>query len=257
MTPAATPIRAVIFDMGGTLEQVYYDDDYRLKATTAFQALLIQRAIDPGLSVPELYAVLKAGIRRYQNWREMTELELPPERLWSEYVFADLDLPRDRLAACGEELALYWDTHFSKRGLRPEAPAMLGALHARGFQLGVISNIMSREAVPLSLADYGIGQYFGAVLASAVFGWRKPNPRIFLEAARLLNVLPAQCAYVGDTVSRDVIGTRRAGYGLAIQIKSFLTKQSDLDSHDEIPDAIVENLMQVVDLVDHSREHTQ
>ena len=204
-----------------------------------------------------LYAVLKAGIKRYQNWREKTELELPPERLWSEYVFADLDLPKDRLAACGEELAFHWDTHFSKRNLRPEVPAMLGALHERGFKLGVISNIMSREAVPHSLAEYGIAAYFGAVLASSAFGWRKPNPRIFLEGARRLNVSPSECAYVGDTISRDVIGTRRAGFGLAIQIKSFLTKRSDETTHDETPDAIVQDLLQVVDLVDHLPEHSQ
>jgi putative hydrolase of the HAD superfamily len=86
-------------------------------------------------------------------------------------------------------------------------------------------------------------------LPSSVFGWRKPNPRIFLEAARQLNLTPGECAYVGDTVSRDVVGARRAGYGLVIQIKSFLTAQSDRATDVEPPDAIVQDLMQVVALV--------
>ncbi len=34
------PLRAVIFDMGGTLEDVYYDDAMRLKATSGFRDIL-------------------------------------------------------------------------------------------------------------------------------------------------------------------------------------------------------------------------
>jgi hypothetical protein len=35
------------------------------------------------------------------------------------------------------------------------------------------------------------------------------------------------CAYVGDMMSRDVIGAWGAGYGLVIQIKSLLTDKAD------------------------------
>lgn len=243
------PLRAAIFDMGGTLEEVYYDDDMRLKATVGFRDILAKHDLDPGLDIPALYALIKTGMKNYQAWRLETQREILPEHLWKKFVFANHNLPEDKLAAIGEELAFYWDTRFFRRVLRPEVPAMLEALRARGIRLAVISNITSRGAVPYSLAEYGLAQYFDAIITSAEFGWRKPNPRIFLQATRLLGLPPEACAYTGDTVSRDIVGARRSGYALAIQIKSFLTTVSDREKDVEPPDAVVENLMQVVDLV--------
>jgi putative hydrolase of the HAD superfamily len=106
--------------------------------------------------------------------------------------------------------------------------------------------------VQAKLVEYGIVHYFNPIKTSANFGWRKPNQRIFLETARVLDLPPAACAYVGDTISRDVAGARRSGYGLAIQIKSFLTAKSDKETDVEPPDAVVHDLMQVVDLVTKS-----
>jgi putative hydrolase of the HAD superfamily len=253
----ASPIRAVIFDLGGTLEDVYYDDSLRLQATYGFRDLLAKHDLHPGLAIPDLCAVIKSGMTKYKKWCEESERELPPERVWNEFVFTNHDLPKEKLAAIGEELAFYWDTRFSKRGLRPEVSTLLDALRERGFRLGVISNINSRTMVPQNLTEYGIRHYFEIVLTSAEFGWRKPNPRIFLEATRLMKLQPTECAYVGDTVSRDVVGARRAGYGLAIQIKSFLTAQSDCETDVEPPDAVIQNLMQVVDVVTRSSEYRQ
>ena len=163
--------------------------------------------------------------------------------------------------AAAEEIAFFYETHYQARKLRPEAPAVLQALHKAGFRLAIISNIMSRRLVPSKLAEYGIAHYFDPVVTSSVLGWRKPNARIFEEAARRMQLPPATCAYVGDTVSRDVIGARRAGYGLVIQIKSFLTDQSDAEldaglphSQDFLPDAVITDLMQVIDLVSMSTE---
>ena len=101
----------------------------------------------------------------------------------------------------------------------------------------------------MKLEEYGIAHYFDPILTSSNFGWRKPNERIFLECARLLGLPPAGCAYVGDTISRDVIGARRAGYGLAIQIKSFLTTKADKETDVEPPDAIIQDLREVVGVI--------
>jgi putative hydrolase of the HAD superfamily len=243
------PIRAVLFDMGGTLEDLSHDDALRLDATRGIQAILSTYGLDPGLAIPDLYPTILAGLKKYQAWRNISEIELPSEQIWSEYVLANLGLPVERLAAIGEELGVYYDTHFHRRTLRPEARPLLDALRQRGIRLGVISNILSRGAVPISLTRYDLLDYFEVVLTSASFGSRKPNPRIFLEATRRLNLLPNDCAYVGDTVSRDVIGARRAGYRLAIQLKSSMTLSLDGENQVEPPDAVIENLSQVIDLI--------
>jgi putative hydrolase of the HAD superfamily len=247
---ALQPVRAVVFDLGGTLEETYYDDALRTAATRGLQQLLVERNLDPRLPLPELQATILAGIRAYSAWREATEIELPPERVWTEYVFPAAGLPKERLMAAAEDLTFYYETQFQTRTLRPEAPAMLQVLIARGYRLAVISNIISRRLVAAKLAEYGIARYFDPILTSSNFGWRKPNKRIFLECASRLGLPPGECAYVGDTVSRDVIGARRAGYGLAIQIKSFLTTKADRATDVEPPDAIIEDLRELVGLME-------
>ncbi len=247
-------IRAVIFDMGGTLEEIYYDDALRLEATRGLKRILGEHGLDKGYALEPLYRMVDAGMKKYGEWREETERELPASRIWSDYALVDKDLPRDQVAAIGEDLALYYDLHYYGRRLRPEARELLKGLSERRVRLGVISNVYSRRAVPINLARYELDHYFDAVVTSAAFGWRKPNPSIFLETARQMQLSPGECAYVGDTVSRDVAGARRSGYGLAIQIKSFLTEKSDTERDTESPDAIITDLRQVSDIITRERE---
>lgn len=247
-------IRAVVFDMGGTLEDLYFDDASRRKATLQFQRVLREMSLDPGLDAATLEATVLAGMEAYQAWREATERELPPARVWAEYIFPNNGLPSDRLAAAAEDLTFFYETHYQIRRLRPDARDVLRTLRARGFRLGVISNIISRTLVPRQLAAYGIAHLFDPILTSAEFGWRKPNPRIFHEAARRLNLSPAECAYVGDMVSRDVSGARRAGYGLAIQIRSFLAEKLDRAIGGVAPDVVIGNLSEIILLLISSSE---
>jgi putative hydrolase of the HAD superfamily len=248
-------IRAVFFDLGGTLEDIYYDDDSRLRGAGDLKEWMATRGIDPGLSSLDLRDAIVAGIKRLYKIREEGNREVPPEQIWTEFIFPNGQLPRERLIEIAEELTIQYENSFYTRKLRPEAKATLAELSRRGLRLGVISNVLSRGQVPLNLAKYGIVDNFDAVVASSVFGWRKPRQEIFLEAARLLSLPPSACAYVGDTVSRDVIGARRAGYALAIQIKSFLTTKVDKDTETEKPDVVITDLSQVVHVVlKHNRE---
>jgi len=246
---AINPIRAVVFDMGGTLEILTYDETTRREATRDLREFLRGLELDLSLSLQDLQSTVLSGIKAYQSWREQSEMELSPEKVWAEYVFADHGLCKARLMAAAEDIALFYETHYHARSLRPEAPAVLETLHKQGFRLAIVSNVISRRLVPSKLAEYGIAHYFDPVVTSANLGWRKPNVRIFEEAARLLQVPLEACAYVGDTVSRDVIGARRAGYGLVIQIKSFLTEKADSGTDSVSPDAVIHDLRQVVDLV--------
>jgi putative hydrolase of the HAD superfamily len=246
---AINPIRAVVFDMGGTLEDLTYDETLRLEATQGLRELLRGLALDPGLSVNDLQAAVSCGLEAYHAWRKQSEAELPPERVWTEYIFAGYDLSPERLELAADQIALFYETHYYTRSLRPEAPAALKELCEKGFRLAIISNTLSRSLVPRMLADYGIAHYFDPVVTSSSLGWRKPSERIFGEATRLMQISPAACAYVGDTVSRDVIGARRAGYGMVIQIESFLTAIADRGTVSVPPDAVIGNLAEVVDLV--------
>lgn len=249
-TPTTGPVRAVVFDLGGTLEDVTYDHELRAGAAHDLLRLMVERGLHPQLTAEEVGAHVAAGLDAYTRWREQTEIELPPERVWGEFIFPDCGLDAGRLADTAEELAFFFETHFFRRSVRPEAAEALDGLAARGYRKAVISNIMSRRLVGVKLAEYGIAHHFDPIVSSSVFGRRKPHEGIFLECARLLGLPPAECAYVGDTISRDVNGARRAGYGLAIQIKSFLTAKSDKATDITPPDAVVQDLREVLAVVE-------
>jgi len=77
---SSNPIRAVLFDMGGTLEDVTSDETIRREATQGLRELLRELDVDPGLSLPDLQATVLSGLEAYQAWRDKREIELPPEK---------------------------------------------------------------------------------------------------------------------------------------------------------------------------------
>ena len=89
---------------------------------------------------------------------------------------------------------------------------MLQALKSRGYHLGVISNNASLYNVFRVLEDYGIRGFMEDVTVSSVTGYRKPHPEIFRIALRQMQAKPEMCVYVGDTVSRDIIGPKQVGF---------------------------------------------
>ncbi len=73
-----------------------------------------------------------------------------------------------------------------------------------------------------------------------------PGPSPFTWAAR-----SKTCTTTARFAVRRPPACSRSSYGLAIQIKSFLTAVSDKETDVEPPDAVVTDLCQVVDLVTH------
>ena len=61
---------------------------------------------------------------------------------------------------------------------------------------------------------------------------------------------PENCVYVGDTISRDIIGSKRAGFACSIQICSKLTREKDAGVKRAFePDFVVENIYDVLPVV--------
>jgi HAD superfamily hydrolase (TIGR01549 family) len=61
-----------------------------------------------------------------------------------------------------------------------------------------------------------LARWFPTRVLSRDFGFVKPHPGIFLEAARALRVDPKDCLYVGDLLLSDVWGAQRAGMKAAL-----------------------------------------
>ena len=247
-------ITTVLFDMGGTLEDIWVDEESHAAAIAALDRMLKGWGLDPRLTLEELRKSVAAGWKRYDVVRSAGDVELKPIQIWCDYVLTDFDFPRDVLAPHCEEIAHMWEVTYYHRCLRPRVGEMLGELKAMGMKLGVISNTAALYQVFDSLEEYGIRDYFQDVTLSSVTGFRKPCRDIFTVSLRQVQSRPEECVYVGDTVSRDVIGSKKAGFAAAIQIGSQLTREKDEKLEKTLaPDYVIEDIYDVAKVVREMR----
>lgn len=202
-----TPIHAIFFDIGGTLVDKITEGGRNLCAVEQIRDLL-------GLSssAQELAEQVITGERDYKAWRQWTLAELTPEEKWSRFYLPEQ--PGEVIARHARKLQYWWSEYKSKKTVAPETAEVLKQLHDRGYLLGTISHTS-----PVYLQEAGLADLFQVTIYAPDFGRRKPDPRLFREAARRAGVLPSECAYVGDRPSRDVLGPREAGIGMVVQLR--------------------------------------
>ena len=95
------------------------------------------------------------------------------------------------------------------RSVMPGVPEALARLQALGLRLAVVSN--SDGTVEQSLADAGLRQYMAHIVDSALAGYDKPDPRIFLHALAHTGASAERTLHIGDLYHADVVGARGAG----------------------------------------------
>src|SRR5574338_531022 len=171
-------IQAVFFDMGGTIETLCFTHQMRLEATKTLRQKLEDAGVDLPAGDEQLLDFITSGLSRYKKWSILTEEELPPERIWAEYIFEGAQAGKRISEKLAEDLLIFLESNYYRRELRPEVPAVLEAIKQMGLKMGVISNISSYGLVPSVLEQYGISHYFSPVVLSSQYGHRKPDPAI-------------------------------------------------------------------------------
>ena len=239
-----------MFDMGGTLEDLYFDESNIKRTARALYEILTMRGISVPYGEEELWARVYPEILRYKDEAEVTLMELKPEQIWVDYGFKNIPVDRDKLAAASEEIAHMWEVTYFDRSLRRNANRMLDGLKGLGLYVSAVSNTASLFQVFDTLEEYGVRQYFDDITLSSIVGYRKPHPHAFEIALRQARLAPEECAFVGDTVSRDVIGSRKMGYGRVFKINSMLTPVKDKTPYDGFtPDYEVTDIYDVYQIL--------
>lgn len=248
-------IKAVMFDMGGTLEDLYSDEKNDKATAYALYAILQKYGIEVPYGAEELWRIVDKGIRAYKKDSERTLVELKPREVWCDWGFRDIPVDKDKLAEISEEIAHMWEITFYDRKLREHGYELLRDLKEDlGMYISVVSNTGSLYQVFSTLKKYGVRQYFDDITLSSITGFRKPNPDIFRVALNQADLDPSECAFVGDTLSRDVVGPRRMGFGRVFKINSFLTPQKDIGKFDVEPDYQVTDIYDVYRILKKERE---
>lgn len=234
-------IRALCFDQGGTL---LYRVPLPDRGRADFEAMLRLAGVsgDPG----EWGRRWSDRDKEYKRWSLETRQEATEEVIWGKWMLPEA--PKDRIEEHCSELTLLFSHSKGERVFREDALPTLKALHHRGFKLGLVTNTVSRLLVPEELSRAGLTPYFDAVIMSSITGSRKPEPEMFLEVCRRLGVSADATAYVGDAPDRDVIGPRRAGYGMTVLLSpSGEPRKEDLPP-DHRPDKMVGTLHELLTL---------
>ena len=240
-------LQAIYFDMGGTIDTFRFTRQYRIENCHVIRECLLHAGIDLPVSDDQLADMITDGASAYTTWNMVSNIELPAHEIWSRYFLKDLFVSPEALLPVGEELAFLYETRLYIREMRPEIPEVLQQTRELGLTIGCISNTQSINQVPFNLRSYGIIDFFDHVVLSSVYGRRKPDPAIFYFASRLANTPTSACAYVGDKINRDIVGSKRAGYRLSIQIKHAY----DNGEPDEgaTPDAVIHSMYELLPIL--------
>jgi putative hydrolase of the HAD superfamily len=182
-----SPVRAVVFDLFGTLIDDSRPSDYaRFLAETA-QAL----NTDP------------EGFRDAWEANDVARYTGPIEACF-ESICAELGI-----ADYGAALQLRLERLRTLLVPRPDAVETLRTLRERGLRLGMISNASSELSVLWQEGPFA--PLFDATLFSADERMMKPDRRLYRRMAELLGVEPADCMFVGDGAYRELQGAEAAG----------------------------------------------
>jgi HAD superfamily hydrolase (TIGR01549 family) len=182
----------------------------------------------------------------YRKWAFENMVEAPEAELWTRWLVPEY--APDKIAPLGGELTYQFRQSMGRRVVVENGKEVVAELYRRGYTLGIISNLIGCREIPDWLEADGFSSYFKSVVLSSIFGKRKPDPSIYLEATRRAGVEPANSVYIGDNVERDVTGTRDAGFGMVVIMISAEELARETITDENRPDVIIHEFTQLLDI---------
>lgn len=248
-------IKAVVFDMGGVIHTTKIYPEKHLQ----FAYDTIKYLSQYGINIPDSPEVFAEKLnisdknRRLHN--EKTLRDTPPLEAWVDFYLKEYGVLSKKVFPIADELCVRWSRDRGQDFPREGLLECLSNLRNQGMRLGVISNTLSQTYVHTKLSEYGTSKYFEYILLSSVCGLRKPDTKIFDLCQETLALPKNELAYVGDTISRDVIGVRNAGWQMMIRIAhpeakaDTLEREQALEKNGYKPDYYIKNLSEIPEII--------
>jgi putative hydrolase of the HAD superfamily len=227
-------VDVVIFDWGGTLSQWAEID-------LADMWLVAARHLGGGEELVErLIDVEKRFWRRVEETQKSAQLA---EVLHAATRELDLDVTEAVLEEAATHHLDAWTPHIRHD---PDAAPVLGELRARGLGIGLLSNTLWPRAFHERFLERdGLGELIDARLYTSDLPHTKPHPSAFEAALDALGVGDARRAvFVGDRPFDDIMGAQRVG------MRAVLRPNPAVPPYDAMPDATIERLPELLDLVE-------
>ncbi len=206
-------IEVIFLDHGNTLRFVEIDEEFASQARDE-----LMRLVGATDTHEVFFGKLDERWKAYRKSSIEQMVEASEKELWTTYLLPDY--PTQLIAPLAGKLTRLWRNKDGRRIPAADTLPVIHELYKRGYQLGILANTITETEIPDWLEEAGISQYFKTIVLSSILKIKKPNPEIYWEAARRAGVDPVQCVYVGDNPKRDVVGTRKAGFGMVILLLS-------------------------------------
>ena len=206
-------IKAVIFDHDGVIadtEPIHFIADNAVLARYGFN---ISAEANDSL----------VGISTKKSWEILREMfKIPEAAEW---------LAEEKTSAAAGII--------EKEGIAPNDGLLplLERLHIKGYMLAIASG-QYRKIIDAVLAKLRIGRYFSVIVSAEDTILGKPNPEVFLTAAKRLAVKPEECLVIEDS-GLGVMAAKAAGMA-CVALRTASTASHDISIADLVVNSLAE-----------------
>jgi 2-haloalkanoic acid dehalogenase type II len=228
-------VKAVLFDMGGTLIKVYNSEDPHV----------MKRILeDCGVNLP-LKDISRAWVKSWEglNFRNMTRLL---DEFWVQQnvrILRELQINSNTRKLARFIAAHWWD--YARVTLYPDAEEILPQLKEKGLKIGLITNGLQRDTNAI-LPKVGLENFFDVVVVVDTLRKMKPDAEVFHYALEKLETAPSEAIFVGDEIETDYKGAQKCGLTVIL-----------IDRDGKVQDENVKTISSLKDLLEPNNKRTR
>lgn len=213
--------------------------------------------------------------RTISNLLDYSQVTIAPELLKKEYF----DIMRRQKSESGEifpefDVVKLFAEIIGKYSLNsaklPDAEAIAIAFRAAGrYKLTIYDGVVPvltelAEFYPMAaisdgqkiwalseLKSVGLDRFFSSVTVSSEFGFRKPDPRMFMSALENMQMQANEVIFVGNDMFRDIFGAHEVG----MKTVFFRSNQGEQNYSGAEADYIIYNFSQLLEAVEFIEKH--
>jgi HAD superfamily hydrolase (TIGR01509 family) len=225
MEPTEHQVKAVLFDLGGTL----------IKTTEiphVMKKILTHCGIDRSLEdVSRAWKKAEKGL----NFRDLTKLLDEFWVQWNMRILSNLQVKSNT-----RELAVFIATHwwdYCNVTLYPDAKRILPLLKERGLKIGLVSNGLQSDVNEI-LPKVGLQGFFDTVVVIGTLRKMKPDVEVFHHALEELKIAPSEAIFIGDEIEADYRGAQTSGLNAHLIDRDFKVHEEGLSKISSLDDLV-------------------
>ena len=233
-------IRGIFLDLGGTFRVVENNVPYKTAARKRI-AQLTGTHMEP----EAFHSLIEKRYDLYRDWALHYMCEAPESMLWTRWLAPECD--HSILEKNAVELTYELRRAKGERVVVQNGIQTVKTLVARGYKVGVISDLIGTKEIDEWLDHDGLRPYFCTVQQSSVTMLRKPHPAIYFLALAEAKLRPEESVFVGDNLQRDIIGAKASNFGATIAVE-YETAKPLIITPENKPDGVIKRFEQLLDV---------